>query len=249
MRTLLKVIPVLVLALLAGLMLWPGSDTACGRSNPFRKRRFSIHLPYGYSVHGIDVSRYQQIIDWKKVAGAQEGRHRISFAWIKATQGIRLTDTCFSRNWNGSRRNGILRGAYHYLSPGLDAKAQALYFLSVAKPESGDLPPMLDVEEQGMLTRRQLQQKVKTWLEVVEKACGVKPVLYCSPVFYRNILEGQFPDYPLWLAHYYKYEITPGFQWTLWQHSDKGRVPGIEGPVDFNVFRGTLAELEALRIP
>lgn len=249
MRALLKLSSVLLLLLALGIFLFPGKDSGCSSIRIFNKRRFNIHLPYGFEVHGIDVSRYQLAIDWTEVAQAKEGRHRIQFAWMKATQGTKLKDSTFQRNWEGTKKVKLLRGAYHYFEPGLDGKAQALFFLSQVKMEKGDLPPMLDVEEQGKLSRKQLQEKVRIWLKTVEKSCGVRPILYCGSSFYRNILEEKFNEYPLWIAHYYKYQLAPGLDWTIWQHSDKGKVPGIKGYVDFNVFRGTLSGLDSLRIP
>ncbi len=248
MRSLLKILPVLILLILLGLFLIPSKESGCNSMRIFQKRQFNIHLPYGYSVHGIDVSRYQLTIDWDEVAKAKEGKHQIRFAFMKATQGIQLTDTTFKRNWVESKRAGIVRGAYHYFEPSKDARQQANYFLSRVKLEKGDLPPMLDVEEQGKLSRKQLQEKVKIWLQTVEKSCGVKPILYCGPAFYRNILQKKFEEYPLWIAHYYRYQLSNEFKWRFWQHSDKGKVPGIKGHVDFNVFHGSKAGLDSMRI-
>ncbi|HYH55040.1 MAG TPA: GH25 family lysozyme, partial [Anseongella sp.] len=78
---------------------------------------FGIRMPTRYKVHGIDVSRYQGRIDWEKVAGMESEDIRISFAYIKATEGMLLVDQYFKRNWKESREQGILRGAYHYFKP------------------------------------------------------------------------------------------------------------------------------------
>jgi len=73
--------------------------------------------------------------------------------------------------------------------------------------------------------------------------------MYSNYTFYRHYLAGHFDDYPLWLAHY---EVArpalPAERWIIWQHSDEAYVPGIRGAVDFNVFQGSYAALEALRV-
>src|SRR3546814_20329076 len=71
---------------------------------------FGIHIPTRYEIHGIDVSRYQGRIDWEKVAAMESDGIRISFAYIKATEGMMLIDHRFKRNWRESREPGILRG-------------------------------------------------------------------------------------------------------------------------------------------
>ncbi len=92
-------------------------------------------------VRGIDVSHFQGIINWQKVAAA-----RLTFAFAKATEGVGLKDTHFTANYAAIKSNGILRGAYHFLRPGCDA-AQADSFLHVVKQlEPDDLPPIWDVE-------------------------------------------------------------------------------------------------------
>ncbi|EFP8376496.1 glycoside hydrolase family 25 protein, partial [Shigella flexneri] len=51
---------------------------------------------------------------------------------------------------------------------------------------------------------------------------------------------GYFNEYPWWVAHYYQRRPdNDGMAWRFWQHSDRGQVDGINGPVDFNVFNGT----------
>jgi lysozyme len=250
MRSLLKFLPILLILVATAFWIIPGKEFAgCQAGRVFQKRRFNIRLPYGYSVHGIDVSRYQMHIDWKKVVSAKDGKHQIRFAWIKATQGVNREDSLFNRNWRLCGEAGLLKGAYHYFEPQQDSKKQALFFIRKVPLKSGDLPPMLDVEEQGHLTRKQLQVKVKVCLEELEKAYGVKPILYSNAKFYTDVLESKFNDHPLWIAHYYKYEISKALKWIIWQHSDKGMVPGIKGYVDFNVYRGNWESFNKLCIP
>ncbi|MBT9392936.1 glycoside hydrolase family 25 protein [Hymenobacter sp. NST-14] len=199
----------------------------------------------GYSVHGIDVSAYQGRIDWPLVAG-----HRVRFAFIKATEGVTLRDSRFQRNWRGARAAGIYRGAYHYFHPNYDATRQANLFTRTVPLSAGDLPPVLDVEHARFHDVAQMRRGVATWLRLVERHYGVRPILYSNYSFYQRHLAGHFDKYPLWLAHY---EVDrprlPPTKWLIWQHSDEAYVPGIRGTVDFNVFQGSFQRLTALRIP
>ena len=73
---------------------------------------FDIHIPSPYKICGIDVSRYQEKINWQNVAKACSGKDslKILFAFIKATEGKSLKDPCFKHNWKNSKSNNILRG-------------------------------------------------------------------------------------------------------------------------------------------
>ncbi len=210
---------------------------------------FGIDIPVNYSVHGIDVSRYQRNINWQLVKQMKVHEVGIQFCFIKATEGTSDEDPRFGRNWRQAGEMGIPRGAYHYLIPSADARLQARHFIRQVDLEPGDLPPVLDVEQTGGLNRAQLQEKVGDWLEMTEQHYGVKPVIYTGADFYARYLAGRFDDYPLWVAHYLvkdKPRVKRG--WTFWQHSESGRVNGIEGPVDFNVFNGNRMDLEKLLI-
>jgi lysozyme len=248
-RRISPLIPILIALLLLAL----ASQTEIGRMScrkiiPAKFRTFKIHLPYGYEMHGIDISRYQGDIDWHKLIAARQGNRRISFVFIKATQGANRIDPCFRTNWQQAHQHRVIRGAYHYFEPHVKPELQAQQFFKHVQLKPGDLPPVLDVEEIGNNSKQQLRQKVKDWLLLAEKKYKVKPILYVPARFYQDILGAQFQDYPIWVAHYYKYKLPETLAWTFWQHSDKGQVPGILGPVDFNVFRGSRAEFQALRI-
>ncbi|RAK62720.1 glycoside hydrolase family 25 protein [Hymenobacter edaphi] len=199
----------------------------------------------GYSVHGIDVSSYQGRIDWEEVA-----RHRVRFAFIKATEGVSLRDRRFARNWRGAKQAGICRGAYHFFQPNYDGTQQANLFTRTADLGPGDLPPVLDVEAPEFHDVAVMRQNIGTWLRLVERHYGVRPIVYSNYSFYRRYLAGHFDDYPLWLAHYeVEKPALAREKWIIWQHSDEAYIPGIRGHVDFNVYQGSYANLLALRIP
>ncbi|MBA2746836.1 MAG: glycoside hydrolase family 25 protein [Flavisolibacter sp.] len=250
-KSLLKIfvlISVLGAAIFLGLLflLWRES-----REPEFiRYPEFGIPIPSPYQIHGIDVSKYQQQIGWESVRDMQVKNIRLGFAFMKATEGLNLSDAYFKRNWSRAKKTGITRGAYHFFIASKDGKAQAKHFISKVKLESGDLPPVLDVEQAGRVTSEKLRKEVKAWLDAVELYYGVKPIIYTGADFYKQHLAGYFDEYPLWVAHYLQpHRPRISRSWSFWQHSESGRVNGIQSKVDFNVFNGDSAAFRSLLVP
>ncbi len=222
--------------------------------SPFSFRWRAIYgepvYPDGYEIRGIDISHYQERVNWEKLRNASIGDSPVSFVFIKATEGEKLFDDNFNRNFANAKRNDIIRGAYHFFIPGISARKQAEFYLSIAQLEPGDLPPVLDIEKKGDLTPEQLRREAKIWLDIVEKEYGVKPILYTGYKFKVDYLNTpEFDAYPYWIAHYYVEKLAYKGKWTFWQHTDCGKVSGINGFVDCNIFNGSLQELEALTLP
>ncbi|GAB3539848.1 hypothetical protein GCM10027443_36910 [Pontibacter brevis] len=203
--------------------------------------------PQGHSVYGVDVSHYQKEIDWQQVR-----ENEVTFAFVKATEGRSLKDKQFQDNWDGAGAAGIARGAYHFYLPYIKPELQAENFISTVKLSVGDLPPVLDVEVRGRRPVAQLRKDLKVWLEQVEKAYGVKPIIYTGYNFYQNYLAGHFDEYHLWIAHYnvpkLRLEKSEKLKLAFWQHTDVGSIKGIEGKVDCNVFYGSMRELRSVCI-
>ena len=221
----------------------------------FRKAKFTrypefgIDMPENYSIHGIDVSKYQSMIAWKEVRNMKIKAIQLGFVFIKATEGTANTDPQFKRNWKKSKDAGMLRGAYHFFIGSKDGRMQAENFIDKVDLETGDLPPVLDVEQLNSATSVQFKKELKKWLAIVEDHYGVKPVIYTNVDFYNRNLGSEFDKYPLWVAHYYQSNqprINRG--WIFWQHSDIGRVNGIVSKVDFNVFNGDSLDFKNILI-
>ncbi len=175
-------------------------------------------------VFGIDVSHYNGKVNWSEVPS-----QAVTFAYVKASQGVTIQDSTFAGNWEAlAHQTGpepLYRGAYHFLSADTDAEAQAKNFLSVAGPAgSGDLPPCLDLEWDmargtsfdrfSKYTAEQIAVKAKTWLAAVEQASpGRKPIIYTNSSFWLQHgldkvagLEG----YYIWIADYSKKSLQNG---------------------------------------
>ena len=211
---------------------------------------FGIPIPGEYQIHGIDVSKYQQQISWEAVSQMQVREIKLGFAFIKATEGNNNTDPHFKRNWRKARQAGIIRGAYHFFIPSRDGKTQAKNFIDKVEIVTGDLPPVLDIEQTNRVSPTQLRQEMTKWLDAVELYYGVKPIIYTNAEFYKKYLQGYYDDYPLWVAHYLQpNEPRISREWSFWQHSEQGRVNGIRAKVDFNVFNGDSIAFRSLLVP
>ena len=212
---------------------------------------YNVHIPDGYTVHGIDISHHQGIIDWEKLQSAQKADIPIRFVFIKATEGGDHKDSHFDNNFAAAREHGFIRGAYHFYNPATDPITQADFFISHATLEKGDLPPVIDIEKApSRQQQRSFYAQLIQFLYRLEAHYGVRPILYASYKYKEHYLD--YPEldrYPLWIAHYHVPQ--PGYQgeWSFWQHTDRGVLPGIEEKTDLNVFHGTMKELQSLTIP
>lgn len=203
-------------------------------------KSFNIRIPDKYAIHGIDVSYAQGKIDWQKVKAMEEDSVHISFAFIKATEGILTVDPYFQRNWREAPKVGITCGAYHYFKPSKSGKLQAKFFLQIVKVEKGDLPVVADVEELNGMNPEKMRQELKDFLSYIQTKTGVKPIIYSGISFYQDYLAGYFDDYTLWIAHYHQPQlnISSSAKWQFWQHSDGATINGIGHVVDFDAFKG-----------
>jgi len=238
---------IIAVVLAAGVFLYVRNWLLEREATRVRYKEFGISIPTNYSVHGIDVSRYQQVINWDMVKAMNIQDVQLRFAFIKATEGNETTDSYFRKNWRKAKEAGMIRGAYHFFVATRDGTMQARNFVSTVKLESGDLPPVLDIEQTYGVSKTLLQQRVKAFLYAAELAYGIKPIIYTNADFYQFYLSGEFDDYPLWVAHYLR-PVEPRINrnWHFWQHSESGHVNGIKGKVDFNVFNGDSTELANL---
>jgi lysozyme len=197
----------------------------------------------GYSVHGIDLSRHQSKVNWDAVAS--EG---ISFAFVKATEGRRYSDTFYCRNWEEMKRVGIKRGAYHFFRPSLDAKEQADNFIATVDMQYGDLPPVVDIEVDDDMSREEVGKQLKEWLYLVEIKYSIRPIIYTHYKFYNKFIAGEFDKYPIWIAKYggEAPRLGGSARWWFWQYGNRGKIKGIDGYVDFNVFYDSREELDKI---
>lgn len=197
-----------------------------------------------YPIHGVDVSHYQGEIDWNVMA-AQD----IQFAYIKATEGSSYVDDRFADNYRMARLTGLKVGAYHFFSFDSPGSTQAENFIQTVENFDGMLPPVVDVEFYGNKEAdppapEQVRPQLQAYLDAVEEAYGLRPVIYATNESWELYVKGQFDDYPLWIRDIWG-KPQSGVDWTLWQYTNRGRLQGFSGEepyVDLNVFAGTREE-------
>lgn len=226
-----------------------GNDPEVSISTSPSYPTFGVEIPSEYNIHGIDVSRHQRNIDWDAVSKMNHKEVSVDFAFIKASEGRTVVDEYFKENWKEVKKAGIMRGAYHFYRPHLTADEQtALFFRQVPKLEKGDLPPVLDIELKGSCPPARLKKNLKRWLVLTEKHYGMTPIIYTNYGFYKSYLTGkEFKKYPLWIAHYKTPDLNVKISsWHFWQHTDRAKINGIRGGVDFNVFKGEEEDLAKL---
>ena len=210
-------------------------------------------------IYGIDISRHQHEkgrkrygIDWRKVRITSLGHKHptegqtfpVSFVYIKSTEGTSIRNRYFLSDYQQAKRQGLRVGAYHFFSIRTPATAQANYFTTHTLFRKGDFPPVLDVEPthdqvQQIGGAEELLRRIRTFLNIVERRTGMRPILYVNQMFvnrYMQHAEDIKKNYNVWIARYGEYK--PDVKLAFWQLSADGRVNGIQGAVDINVFNG-----------
>ncbi len=193
---------------------------------------------YVSDIKGIDVSRYQGNINWRRAA---LDRH-VSYVYIKATENASLVDPRYYENVREARKAKIPVGSYHFYSPNASPMVQLLN-LTRAMPNlnNQDLVPMIDVETRGRKNYKEFVENLRLFLQEVENYYGVKPIIYTGTNFYNKYLAGRFDEYLYMIARYSDEMPTlngnPKF--AIWQYSDCGRVAGIHCHVDLSTFVDT----------
>ncbi|MCW2119468.1 glycoside hydrolase family 25 protein [Flavobacterium sp. 7A] len=197
---------------------------------------------------GIDVSEYQGNIKWSYV-DTLENTYPIHFVLIRATVGSDRLDKKYTKNWEGSKKNKMIRAAYHYYRPNENSIDQAELFIKNVQLSKGDLPPVLDIEK---LPKNQSVERLKVglkrWLTYVEAHYHVRPIIYTGEKYYDDFLKEEFSDYLFWIANYNFYREEMDNDWLFWQFTEKASVPGIKGNVDVNIYNGDLQQLQFITV-
>ena len=176
-----------------------------------------------YPVRGVDVSHYQGEIDWNVLA-AQD----IQFAYIKATEGSIYVDECFVENYREARQTDLKVGAYHFFSFDSAGLTQAENFIDTVESFDGMLPPVVDVEFYGNKAENppapeEVRPQLQAYLDAVEEAYGLRPIIYATYESWELYVKGQFDDYPLWIRDIWNRPKNSA-DWTFWQYTNRGRL-------------------------
>ncbi|KUJ50887.1 glycoside hydrolase [Chryseobacterium sp. JAH] len=202
-------------------------------------------------TYGFDISHYQnrEDIKWDSLSIGNK-TIPLEFVIMRATMGNRNADKHFDEFWHQAQKNKLIRGAYHFYRADEDPVIQANNFIKNVKLESGDLPPILDIEKiPRRKSNKKLIEDLKIWCKIIEETYGEKPIIYTYYHYYKDFLKGEFDDYPLWLANYNDVPTpSPDDQWDFWQFSEKGIVYGINTKVDLNIYNGGVWSLKRLTL-
>lgn len=188
--------------------------------------------------YGIDISHHQGDIKWEKVP------RNIKFVYIKATEGATVQDDKYRRNVDGAHSRNLKVGAYHYFRMKSSAHAQFNNFKSVVSKSDLDLIPMVDVETTDGRSSKALRDSLQVFIRLVKNHYGKAPMIYSMQGFYNEHLGEKFNRYHLYIGRYGQngHEgtrppvINGKGTYTIWQYSERGKVPGISKSVDLARF-------------
>ncbi len=196
-----------------------------------------------YPVKGIDLSAHNGAVDFDVLS--EQG---ISFAYLKATEGTDFADRYFIDNARRALRSGIPCGAYHFFRFDTDGELQALNFNDALRGRDFTLPPAIDIEEWGNpdgYATAHIVERLRKMLQVLERL-GHSPILYTNKDGYYRFVRGNFDNYPLWICSFTNPPLEGArTSWVFWQYSHSGRLDGVEGTVDLNVFSGNEASFKS----
>lgn len=203
--------------------------------------QFYVSPPYvdpeRYPVRGIDISSHNGMVNLD--AAADDG---IEFVFIKASEGGDFRDDNFRLNYEKAVAAGLKTGAYHFFRFDTDGVSQALNFLQAVGDRHLPLGLIIDVEEHGNPTdipHYLIQERLSAMVDYLSMK-GHRVTFYTNRKGYYQYLKENFRGFPLWIC---SFSSTPIYtEWTFWQYNHKGRVKGISGNVDLNVFCGSKNE-------
>ncbi len=204
----------------------------------------------GILTYGIDVSHWSKKVDWDVVLA-----QNVHFAFAKASELsasrgkiTKFKDLMFDTYWQDLSTRKIKRGAYHFCRPGMDPDDSIKFFFSVYSPQSGDLLPTLDVEDQyaddASVPRKDKIAQIARMVDLVSnRLAGKKPIIYTKQRVWTALGNpGDFGGCPLWVIDY-NHNPQPKLpkswsSFTFWQTDENKKMPGIAGDFDPDFFNG-----------
>ncbi|MDO9546068.1 MAG: GH25 family lysozyme [Pelolinea sp.] len=198
-------------------------------------------------ITGIDLSEKNGEVEWNAF-----GFGDVNFVFLKATEAIDSVDRNFVTNLHQAQQRGITTGAYHWLHPRLHVGQQAELFINTVKDFKGLLPPVVCLETHRT-NLDEMEKNVLAFLDLIEQALKVKPIIYTSDQYWKTYLpEAKWGcDYLLWFdkpGTIWPPQLWPWAGWTFWQYSYQAKLPGIPTMLGLNYFNGSMSELQQMVI-
>lgn len=194
------------------------------------------------SLVGVDVSYYQEEIDWKRVAGSGVDFAMIRLGFRGYDSGELALDNRYKENLRGAKRAGLDVGVYFFSQAVSveEAVEEAKFVVRHIRGKGINMPVVFDMEPiEGTdritaLTDRQRTEIADAFCQIIEKN-GYHPMIYGNPYWLYNYIDLSYlTRYDTWLAHYAGETDYP-YPFQLWQYTDSGRVDGISGNADLNI--------------
>lgn len=201
---------------------------------------FALSPTPGKKYQGIDVSQWQGDIDFEQVAASG-----ISMVYIRSSLGGGFIDPYFEQNYQRARAAGLQIGFYHYVTARTASQAQyqARFFVQTIQGKDFDCRLAMDFEDLTNLSAAEANEIGLAFIQELEKASGKKAVVYSNAYNAGAMFSGALTNYPLWIAEYGVSQPSSAVNWSSWagwQYTDQGRVPGISGYVDRDVFTDSM---------
>lgn len=184
-------------------------------------------------MRGFDISAHNGYANFKAAADAG-----YQFVFLKASEGTDFRDENFVLNYNKARHAGLKTGAYHFFRFDKDGVEQANNLLRVVGPRPLDLGLAIDVEDTGNakgVPLDSIRARLQLMVEYLNMR-GHRVMLYSNRQGYEKYLLQDFEGMPLWICQFTDNSMNT--DWTFWQYDHHGKVPGIRGDVDLNVYAG-----------
>lgn len=214
--------------------------------NPYTEEDFDYEDRFltctaGPCLLGVDVSYWQYDITWPLVKAAGMDFAMIRLAWRGSTEGGIEEDSYARINYQGAKDAGLMVGGYFFSQATTPEEAveEAEFVLEMAKNMEFDMPIVYDWEQTGGRTagmdKRTLTDCAKAFCQTIEEG-GLEAMVYFNVQYaIRGLYLEELTDYQFWLAMYDSRMDFP-YKIDMWQHTDHGSVPGIEGDVDLNIY-------------
>ena len=185
-------------------------------------------------THGIDISQFQQKIDWEKVKDSG----KVEFVYARATEGLGFIDGSYRSFHDGAKLVGIPFGAYHFFSFRDTGISQAYDFLTTINGYQGQLLPMVDIEQISLHGLDISLKHISDFLITVQRVLKIPFCMIYTGLAFWNAPRPDgaggydgFSGHPLWIAEYNsdpQPTLPRGWKkWTMWQYTDLLVVPGI----------------------
>lgn len=197
--------------------------------------------PDRFPIRGIDLSAHNGYANLN--AAAADG---YEFVFLKASEGVDFRDENFVLNYQKARHAGMKTGAYHFFRFDRDGIEQANNLLKVVANRPLDLGLVIDVEESGNAKDVPIDS-IRTRLQMMVEYLNMKGhrvTFYSNRQGWEKYLLPDFAGAPLWICSFT--DNSNQDDWTFWQFNHRGKVSGVRGDVDINVFNGSRTDWEAL---